>query len=126
MSVAANELEAIEARAIGAWNEQDVEAVVACYTSDLIYVDPNTNGAVRGADAMRRYLTKLFERWQMHWTVKEVLPLANGDGAAARWTATITSRKTGGTVEIEGVDLVFVDGDRIRRNEVYFDRAPLA
>jgi hypothetical protein len=60
------------------------EPVVACYTDDLIYIDPNTRGAVEGSDAFGRYPMKLLSRWQMHWSVKETFPLADTDGAAGR------------------------------------------
>ena len=82
-----DELQAISSPLIEAWNDQDVERVVACYTDDLIYVDPNTRGAVGGPDAFSRYLTRLFSRWQMHWSVKETFPLADTDGAAGLWRA---------------------------------------
>lgn len=120
------ELKGIEGPLIAAWNAHDVEAVVACYTDDLTYVDPNTRGAVEGADAMRRYLTKLFDRWQMHWTVKQIFPLSDLDGSSALWRASLTARATGKTVEVDGMDLVLIEGDRVRRNEVYYDRAVLA
>ena len=42
---------------LGAWTAQDVDRVLDCYTDDLLYSDPNTRGAVRGREAMRRYLT---------------------------------------------------------------------
>ena len=29
-----------------AWNSQDVDQVLACYTEDVVYVDPNTRGEV--------------------------------------------------------------------------------
>lgn len=119
-------LQEIGDRAIEAWNRQDVEEVVACYTDDVVYVDPNTRGPVEGADAMRRYLTKLFGRWQMHWTVKEIFALADADGSAARWHASLTSRATGNTAEVEGIDLIIIEGDKIKRDEVYYDRVPLA
>jgi ketosteroid isomerase-like protein len=119
-------LESISAPLIAAWNDQDVDRVVACYTDDLVYVDPNTRGAVEGADALGRYLTKLFSRWEMHWEVKETRPLAGVDGAAGLWRASF--RVTGGedSVEINGMDLVLIDDGRVKRNEVYFDRAALA
>jgi ketosteroid isomerase-like protein len=119
-------LQEIEDGLIDAWNRQDVEDVVAWYTDDLVYADPNTRGPVEGADAMRRYLTKLFDRWQMHWDVKEVFPLAGLDGTAARWRASLTSRATGRTAEIDGMDLVLIEDGRVKRNEVYYDRALLA
>lgn len=113
-------------RILSTWNSQDVEKVVGCYTDDLVYLDPNTRGEVRGADAMRRYLRKLFAAWQMHWTLREAYPLANLQGAAVLWHASFRKPGTEKTVEAEGMDLVILRGDRIERNEVHFDRAVLA
>ncbi|MEW6369224.1 MAG: nuclear transport factor 2 family protein [Acidobacteriota bacterium] len=113
-------------RFLAAWNSQDVEAVVACYSAGVTYRDPNTRGEVIGADAMRRYLRKLFAAWQMHWTLKEVHAFADGTGAAVLWHASFRMTGQEQSVEAEGMDLVIMDGDRIKRNEVYFDRAALA
>jgi ketosteroid isomerase-like protein len=126
MAKTVSQLIAMSEGLLDAWNRQDVEAVVACYTDDVVYVDPNTRGAVEGADAMRRYLRKLFDRWEMHWSLREVFPLADVDGSATLWHASF--RKAGGemTVEADGLDLVILDGERVKRNEVYFDRAVLA
>jgi uncharacterized protein (TIGR02246 family) len=112
---------------LDAWNTQDVERVVSVYTDDVVYLDPNTRGEVRGADALRSYLTKLFDAWEMHWSLREgYVAAADEDVATVGWHATL--RKAGGEqeVEIDGIDLVVVEGDRIKRNEVYFDRAALA
>ena len=122
----ATDLAEIEDRLIASWNAQDVEAVVACYTDDVRYVDPNTRGAVEGADAMRRYQAKLFARWEMHWTIEERWPLDGVDGVAALWRASFRVPGGGRTVEVDGMDLVLVEGGRVKRNEVYFDRAALA
>ena len=111
---------------LGAWNLQDVDKTVACYTPDLQYCDPNTRGVVNGADAMRRYLRKLFGAWEMHWSLREVFPFTGVQGGAFLWHATL--KKPGGdkTAEVDGMDLVILEGNRIKRNEVYFDRAALA
>ena len=110
---------------LDAWNTHDVERVVACYTPDLVYRDPNTRGEVRGAHAFRRYLTKMFASWRMHWSAREVFPLDGTDGAAILWRATLTPVGGGITVEVQGMDLSVLEGDRLKRNEVYFDRAAL-
>ena len=34
---------------LAAWNSQDVDQVLARYTEDVVYVDPNTHGEVKGA-----------------------------------------------------------------------------
>lgn len=121
------ELSSLAEAFLGAWNSQDVDAVAAVYTDDVIYTDPNLETPLEGAEALRRYLTTLFGLWEMHWSLREPpFPLAGEDGAAVTWRATF--RKPGGqeAVEAEGMDLVLLDGDRIKRNEVYFDRAALA
>jgi ketosteroid isomerase-like protein len=114
------------ARFLEAWTSQEVERVLDCYTEDLRYRDPNTRGTVEGREAMRRYLTKLFAAWQMTWARREVFELQNDDGVAFLWRATF--RRQGGSqvVEADGMDLALLRGDRLARNDVYFDRAVLA
>jgi ketosteroid isomerase-like protein len=111
---------------LGAWNTQEVDRVLSCYTTDLEYRDPNTRGAVRGAAAMRRYLSKLFGRWQMHWALREAHLFDDGQGCAVLWQATFRRPESDTTIEIDGMDFVEVRGDRITRNEVCFARAQLA
>lgn len=111
---------------LGAWNVQDVEQVLACYTPDVLYRDPNTRGQVSGAEALRRYLNKLFNAWEMHWSLRELYPLAGTDGGAILWHATLNKAGGAKTVEVDGMDLVLLEGGLIKRNDVYFDRAALA
>jgi ketosteroid isomerase-like protein len=108
-----------------AWSSQQIEDVLGCYTAEVVYLDPNTRGPVHGQDALRRYLTKLFARWSMTWTLREAYPLEGADGYAVLWRATFRHKEGQETVEADGMDLVLMDGDRIARNEVYFDRTVL-
>ena len=126
MTMGKPDLEGLTARFLDAWNSQDVERVVACYTDDVRYRDPNTRGHVEGRDALRRYLRKLFASWQMTWARREVFELAGGTGVAFLWHATF--RRPGGAqmAEADGMDLVVLRRDQLVRNEVYFDRAVLA
>jgi ketosteroid isomerase-like protein len=110
---------------LDAWNKQDVEAVVECYTPDCTYWDPNTRGAVVGREAFRRYLSRLFAQWQMHWSLREFFPFEDGRGGAFLWRARLTPASGGRTVEVDGMDLVLLEGRKLLRNEVYFDRAAL-
>ena len=109
-----------------AWNSQEVDQVLGCYTADLEYRDPNTRGAVRGAEAMRRYLSKLFARWQMHWSMREAHLFDDGRGCAVLWRATFRRPQSQETVQIDGIDFAEVRDGRLVRNEVCFDRAQLA
>jgi ketosteroid isomerase-like protein len=121
-----SDLEPLVKRFLDAWTSQDVERVLDCYTDDLRYRDPNTRGEVIGRDGMRRYLTKLFAAWRMTWARREMFPLAGGDGVAFLWHATFRRPEGSLVVEADGMDLAVLRGDKLARNEVYFDRAVLA
>jgi hypothetical protein len=51
--------------------------------------------------------------------------LAGQDGVALLWRATFRRAGQDGVIEIDGMDLALLRGDRVARNEVYFDRAAL-
>jgi nuclear transport factor 2 (NTF2) superfamily protein len=127
MTLTAAKRDRLATEFLDAWNSQEVERVLGCYTDDLRYRDPNTRGEVAGRDALRRYLTRLFADWRMTWAKREVFDLAGCDGVALLWRATFCRSNDDRTpVEIDGMDLVVLDGDRVTRNEVHFDRAALA
>lgn len=107
---------------LAAWNLQDVEGVLACYTEDCVYLDPNTRGHVVGRPAFRKYLTRLFQDWKMHWSLREFHLFADEQGGAFLWHARLTPASGGTSFEIDGMDLVVLRGEKLSRNEVYFDR----
>lgn len=111
---------------LSAWNTHEVQKVVACYTEDLVYWDPNTRGQIRTQQALGRYLAKLFAAWKMHWSLREAHPFKDTNGAAFRWHATFQRAGGGKTVECDGMDFVLLDGGKVKHNEVYFDRTILA
>jgi len=111
---------------LSTWNTQDIERVLDCYTDDLLYLDPNVNRPVVGREAMRVYLSKLFGRWTQHWEPEELFPLEGTDGVAIRWAGKLAPAGEARSVDIAGIDLVLLEGDLIARNEVFFDRSPLA
>ena len=51
MVITASEALALSEKVLAAWNRQDVEGVVACYTEDCVYLDPNTRGPVEGRES---------------------------------------------------------------------------
>jgi len=114
-------------RFMEAWNSQVVERVVSFYTEDLRYQDPNTRGVILGAEALRRYLRKLFSAWAMHWTFRDGYPIVGQEGAVLLWHATFRHMHMEGTdaVDADGMDLVLLRGGKIVRNDVYFDRTIL-
>lgn len=111
---------------LAAWESQNVERVLGCYTEDLVYTDPNTRGAVRGREAMQRYLTKLFAAWTMTWSLRDAHLFDDRQGCSVLWRATFRSAAGGPTVEADGMDRVLMRGELICHNDVYFDRSVLA
>jgi ketosteroid isomerase-like protein len=110
---------------LNAWNSQDVDRVLTCYTEDLIYLDPNTRGEIKGKEAFRHYLTRLFSQWKMTWSLRELFPLQNQGGVAFLWKAILQRKGSEQEVTIDGMDLAILQGDLLIRNEVYFDRSIL-
>ena len=121
-----DELETLARHFLDAWTSQDVEAVLACYTTDLVYRDPNTRGSVIGCDNMRRYLTKLFSSWSMTWSLREAHAFRDSEGAAILWHATFSKAGQRSGVEADGMDFIALRGRLAYRNEVYFDRTILS
>jgi hypothetical protein len=113
-------------RFLAAWNTQEVDRVLGCYTADVEYRDPNTRGAVRGEANLRRYLTKLFAGWTMSWSLREAHLFEDGRGCAVLRHATFRRPNGEQVIGVDGMDYVEVEGDRISRNEVWFDRAQIA
>ncbi len=89
------------------------------YTEDAVYLDPVVPGGIRGRDALLAYFRRLLAKnpsWV--WTQREAVPMQ--DGFVNLWHAVIPVGD--GEKHCDGVCLVFLRGDRIYRNEVYFDR----
>lgn len=108
------------------WNRHDVEDVVAWYSEPFVYRDPNTKGPIESRDALRRYLTKLFDRWEMTWSTCEVFPFEGCDGAAVTWNATFRLRTGPDRVHIHGIDIIVLRDGKMARDEIFFDRSLLA
>ena len=100
-----------------AWNDQDVEAIAAFHTSDVVFQNHTAGERVEGEDAVREHIAGIFSRWpDMRFSGRS---LYAGEGfVACEWTATAT-RSDGTRIEWDGVDLFpFRDG-LIARKDVY-------
>lgn len=109
-----------------AWNSQDVERVLETYAEQFRFVDPATRGEIVDRDGLREYLRKLFAAMTAHTTVRAAFPLADAAGVTVLWRAAVRAAGGRDEVELDGVDLILFDGERIASHEIYFDRAALA
>jgi ketosteroid isomerase-like protein len=109
-----------------AWNSQDVDRVLDTYAEEFRFADPSTNGVIVDRDGLRDYLTKLFAAITAHTTVRAAFPLADTPGVAVLWRASVRAGGVEEEVDLDGVDLILFEGERIASHEIFFDRAALA
>ena len=107
-----------------AFNRQDVDALVACFTEAGTYHD-NFYGPHAGSRALREMFTRMFREGRDYaWKMDVVV-----DGpttASAEWTFgyVVTDdvpRSAGRTVRFRGMSVFELEGGRIARYREYFD-----
>jgi SnoaL-like domain len=104
---------------LAAWTGNDPGRLIEFYYDDAFYSDPAVREGIRGRALLLDYFTGLLAAnpdWL--WELVELFP--TDEGCTLKWHATIPAGET--SVEEDGVDIVELDGWKITRNEVYFDR----
>jgi steroid delta-isomerase-like uncharacterized protein len=107
-----------------AFNRQDVEALVACFTPEGSYTD-TFFGAHTGSAALRAMFERMFREGRDYSWVMDVL-VESRDTAAAEWTfgyvvSNAIPRSAGRRVRFRGMSLFELQGGRIARYREYFD-----
>ena len=107
-----------------AFNRQDVDALLACFTERATYRD-NFYGEHAGKDSLRSMFQRMFrEGHDYHWSMDVVVesPMA----ATAEWTfsyvvSEAVPRSVGRKIRFNGMSVFELDGGRIARYREYFD-----
>jgi predicted ester cyclase len=107
-----------------AFNRQDVEALVACFTEGGTYTD-TFFGAHTGHPALRKMFERMFHEgrdyaWRMDVVVEDA------QHAAAEWSFSYVAtdavpRSAGRRVHFRGMSLFVLAGDRIADYREHFD-----
>ena len=101
-----------------AWNAQDVDAIVALYTDDVVFQN-HTAGEppVVGRAAVRSHLEGIFARWpDMRFSSRRLY--LSEEFCASEWTARATTGD-GRRIEWDGVDVLPIRNAAIARKDVY-------
>jgi hypothetical protein len=110
-------------RWLPAWTGNDPERLADYYADDAFYLDPVIPQGVRGKSGLIAYFRKLLAQ-NPDWVWTQIEPIPLEGGFLNKWLARIPVGEK--VVECVGVCFVqFDDQGKIRRNEVYFDRAEL-
>ena len=108
----------------GAFNRQDVEALLACFTEGATYTD-NFYGPHSGRAALREMFTRMFREGRDYaWKMDVVV-----DGpttATAEWTfgyevSDAVPRSAGRKIHFRGMSVFELEGGRIARYREHFD-----
>jgi ketosteroid isomerase-like protein len=100
-----------------AWNRQDLDALCAFHTDDVVFENHSAGERAEGAEAVRAHIGGIFERWpSLRFRGRRFY--AAGDFAVSEWTATAV-RPDGVRIEWDGVDVFPLRDGKIARKDVY-------
>jgi steroid delta-isomerase-like uncharacterized protein len=124
-------LEAVYARYSQAWNDHDVDAILALHTDDSVFENHTSGGRGVGKDEIRAVLNDVFGTFpDLKFEARRLY--VRDDLVAVEWTATASFAKpikrgdrtlqpSGKTLEWHGSDIIpFKDG-LVARKDVYAD-----
>ncbi|MFO1519543.1 MAG: nuclear transport factor 2 family protein [bacterium] len=107
---------------LAAWTGNNPQHLLSFYGPHAFYRDPARPDGVKGQEALKVYFEKLLAKnpdWV--WEMEEVF--STEKGFTLKWKATVPFG--GKNVVFFGLDIVEMEGEKITRNEVYFDPSPL-
>ena len=123
-------LEEVIERYNAAWNDHDLDAIVAMHAPDMVFAN-HTAGESASGDEVRGHIGSIFETWP---DIRfETQRLYVRDGVVTQeWKATATHSNemrrgdivappTGKTVSWEGVDVIPFEDGKVKRKDVYSD-----
>ena len=122
-SLSAMEAKELAERWLPAWTGNDPGLLASFYSEDVQYLDPAIPHGIKGKAALLAYFRKLLA-YNPKWVWRQIEGIPMEGGFLNKWVAQIPVGSK--TLDIVGVCFVQLDAaGKIRRNEVFFDRAQL-
>ena len=133
MAVAADSPAALEAaieRYNRAWNEHDLDAIMAMHAPDMVFENHTAGERAEGED-VRAHIGAIFDGWPDIAFEGRTLYVREGL-VVQEWTATATHAKrarrgdlviepTGRTITWKGMDIIPFENGLVKRKDVYSD-----
>jgi hypothetical protein len=122
-ALSAAEAKTFADRWLPAWTGNNPELLASFYSDDAFYLDPAIPHGIKGKPALLAYFRKLLA-YNPNWVWSQIEGIPMEGGFVNKWLARIPV----GDEVLELVGVCFVqlcEEGKIRRNEVYFDRAQL-
>jgi len=99
------------------WFEQDVDAIMAIVSEDVVFHNVTAGERVAGAAAFREHVAGIHQRWPDLRFEEHAVYISSGAGVA-EWTARATA-PDGRRLEWDGIDVINCRDGLIVRNAVY-------
>jgi steroid delta-isomerase-like uncharacterized protein len=127
---AAQSLEEAIGRYNRAWNDHDLDAIMAMHAADMVFENHTAGESAQGSE-VREHIASIFETWPD--ICFETRRLYARDGVVTQeWTATAThtntmrrgdliAEPTGKKIEWRGVDVIPFEDGLVKRKDVYSD-----
>lgn len=110
------------------WNGLDVTKAFDVFTKDIVYEDVTFGAVSRGADEFRAFATFVFTTFPQS-TFTLVKSSCSGQQGFIEWIWNVVDTPgkglfgTGLSIEVRGVAIIAIHGNRISRNSDYYDYA---
>jgi steroid delta-isomerase-like uncharacterized protein len=127
---AEHRLRAVIDRYNAAWNDHDVDAIVALHAPDMVF-ENHTAGERREGPEVRDHIAGIFAAWpDIAFATRRLY--VRDDLVVQEWTATAThthelrrgdlvAPPSGRRVEWKGMDVIPFEGGLVKRKDVYSD-----
>ena len=102
-----------------AWNRQDVDAIVAMHTPDIVFHNHTAGERVEG-EAVRDHIAGIFRNWPGMTFSSRSLYVRDGL-VVQEWTAAGTHAETGRSATWDGMDILPTRDGKFARKDVYSD-----
>ena len=102
-----------------AWNRQDVDAIVAMHTPDMVFHNHTAGERVEG-DAVRGHIAGIFANWPGMTFSSRSLYVRDGL-VVQEWTAAGTHAESGRSATWDGMDILPTRDGKFARKDVYSD-----
>lgn len=112
----------IEKRALkymASWNSKDPAKVLKFFATKSNFVDPANPKGISNKKSLKKYIIPLMKRnSEWNWQVQELIPSKNGCIVKSKAIIPLGKKK----VKVSCVDILEFKGQKIVRNEVFFDQ----
>jgi steroid delta-isomerase-like uncharacterized protein len=102
-----------------AWNRQDLDAIVAMHTPDMVFHNHTAGECVEG-EAVRDHIAGIFRNWPGLEFSERSLYVRDGL-VVQEWTASGTHAESGRSATWDGMDILPTREGKFARKDVYSD-----